>query len=128
MDVKNEVSDLIIPAIASGITWDCIKSGMQLTLEDVKKSMLSWILDDIDYERIAKLINKMPDEHKKKQKIFEAYLDDNNEIKEILSKAKSDNKNIITNNTGQINIASGNAKVDAKQINYNKNNDNNKKK
>ena len=91
--------DFLAASVVSGIVWDVIKQRAKVTAEYLRTKLKNWILDEKDYDTIAKVANEVPEGFKKTEKFLEAYFDDNTCIKEILSRAKPSNEYMQSNNT-----------------------------
>ena len=91
--------EFLTSAILGGIFYDVVKEGVKLTGGYVKKMLKNWILDDKDCETLARTINEAPEALKKTEKFMEAYLDDNADVKEILSRTSPVNQYMQSNNT-----------------------------
>lgn len=82
MNLVGELTSIML----GGIIWDGIKQGANLTVEYLKSKITKWIVDDKDCENIVRIVNKAPSSEKRTELYLKAFLDDNNEIKEIIEK------------------------------------------
>ena len=82
--------DFLTSTVLSGIAWDCIKKIGELTGSYIKQNLRDWIFEDDDYEKIAKIINDAPDYARKSKKFLDAFIDEDEQLKEIMKKAKKE--------------------------------------
>lgn len=82
--------DFLTSTILSGIAWDCIKKIGTLTGSYIKQNLRDWVFEDDDYEKIAQIINDAPDYAKKSKKFLDAFIDEDEQLKEIIKNAKKE--------------------------------------
>jgi hypothetical protein len=126
--VKGKIEmDFLTSTILSGIAWDGIKKVGILTGNYIKQNLRDWVLEDSDYEKIAKIINDAPDYAKNSQKFLDAFIDSDEQLKVAMSNATkkiSNQQNISGNELYNSPMVQGNGTT----IIYMQNDDNVKKK
>lgn len=85
--------------ILSGVAWDSIKQVGKVSIDKLKEGLKEWILGEQEYETIANKINHAPEIIKETQDLLKAYIDSQEELKNILQSAKSINTLTQSNNT-----------------------------
>ncbi|GAB6136873.1 hypothetical protein [Halanaerobaculum tunisiense] len=91
--------DFLTSTLLSGVIWDGIKKGANITVDYLKKSLKDFILSEEDYKAIVNELKEAPEYATKSEKYLEAFIDDNKTINEILSNAKPINKNSINHSS-----------------------------
>lgn len=85
--------------ILSGVAWDSIKKVGTVSIDKLKEGLKEWILDEQDYGAIVKKINLAPDIIRETPKLLEAYIDSQEDLKNIMQKAQPVNSSIQSHNT-----------------------------
>ncbi len=112
--------DFLTSSILGGIIWDSLKKFGQATVDNLREPLKKWLLTDTDINNIANTVNEAPPEFKKTEKFITAFVDDNEEIKKILSRPILSNENniiikqeITENNGTTIGNINGNIVIEA---------------
>lgn len=83
--------EFLTATVLSGIAWDGIKAMGNITGNYIKNKLKGWIIDDKLADEIAENINQMPQPFKENIKYIEAYIDQNNQLLEMMKNIKKDN-------------------------------------
>ena len=96
---------VVLESIISGVIWDLIKSGVRLTGIAIKEKLQDWILPVEDLQKIADRVNAAAETDKKSAKYIEAYLEEHQDLIDIIKSARQvNNSGVIVNgdNTGVV--------------------------
>ncbi|EOU1649693.1 MAG: hypothetical protein E7H79_10115 [Clostridium perfringens] len=105
--------DFLTATILSGVVYDQIKKGGEITGKYIKERLRGWIVSDKESENIAKKINEIDEPYKKNGKFLTIAIEDDEELMNILKNIKSeckyDQNNSYSVNTGNFVNGSGNS-------------------
>ncbi len=76
--------------VISKIASNTIKKGVKITAEQLRIQLKKWLLKDEEYEIISEIINTIPVECQKHEKIIEAYIETNSILSRIIEQGNSD--------------------------------------
>lgn len=74
--------------VLSGIAWDAIKKGIEISANYLKKKLSNWILDDEKMEEISQYMGNIPDAYCISEGMIKEYLNLNERLLNILKEAK----------------------------------------
>lgn len=83
--------EFLTTTVLSGVAWDGIKAMGNITGNYIKNKLKGWIIDDKLADEIAENINQMPQPFKENIRYIEAYIDQNNQLLEMMKNIKKDN-------------------------------------
>ncbi len=80
--------------ILSGITWDAIKKGVNISANYLKNKLSNWILDDKKLEEISQCVQNIPDTYSISEGMVREYLNLNERLLDILKETKQKDSHI----------------------------------
>lgn len=110
--------------ILSGVIWDAMKKGINISANYLKKKLSNWLLDDKKLEEISEYIQDIPDSYRISEGMLREYLNLNEQLLDILKETKQKNPRISQKSKGNNNIMIGNIENEGTMIFHeNKNKD-----
>lgn len=101
-------------ATISKIACDNVKRGVKITSEQLRLQLKNWLLKDEEYEMVSEVINTIPVEYQKNEKIIEAYIETNSSLTRIIEQGKLGD----SRQTNQMHTGSGDNVAGDKNVTY----------
>lgn len=105
--------NFLTATILSGVVYDQLKKGGELTGKYIKEKLRGWIIEDADSEKIANKVNLIDEPYKKNEKFLAVAIEEDKELMNILKSIKSEYRyeqnNSHSINTGNFVNGSGNS-------------------
>ncbi len=93
--------------VLSGIVWDAIKKGINISANYLKGKLSNWFLDDEKLKEISECVQNIPEAYCISEGMVKEYFNLNERLLEILKETKQKNSNISQKIKGDNNVTIG---------------------
>lgn len=96
------MEEFLTGAILSGITYDIIKCGTILTVDNLKDRLKNWLIDDTTLLIMSNELNKLELNDEMSEKAIERKINDSSELRALLESIKpiTESNMIIQHHSG----------------------------
>lgn len=93
--------DFLPATILSGVTYDLLKHGVELTVSSLKNKLTSWMLSETQLEKIVKELQALEVNDEMSEKAIQRKLDESELLRTILEEVqKANNSSIVLQHFG----------------------------